>query len=244
MKAIVLVGGFGTRLKSVVSDLPKPMAPIDNKPFLAYLLQYLQQQGVTEVILTIHYMGEKIRDYFKNEFASLKIHYVEETESLGTGGAIVNALNHYKFDEPVIILNGDTFVKIDYQRMYQEHLNTEAEFTMALSAVEDCARYGNVITDNGYVTRFAEKGKAGPGNINAGVYVIKPGVFRRFKLPQKFSIESDFLLPYIKQIKPRAFATEQYFIDIGIPDDYARACKELPMIAEKLECQLNLPYQL
>lgn len=239
MKAIVLVGGFGTRLKSVVADLPKPMAPIEEQPFLAYLLQYLQNQGVTEVVLTIHHLGHIIRDFFKDEFATMKMHYVEETEALGTGGAIVNALNHYKFDEPVIVLNGDTFVKLDYQKMYQQHLDSEAEFTIALYTVADCARYGNVITSDGMVTRFAEKGKTGPGQINAGVYVMNPGVFRRFKLPQKFSIESDFLLPYIKQIKPRAYNTDHYFIDIGVPDDYARACRELPLI-----CQSNRQFQL
>lgn len=242
MKAIVLVGGYGTRLKSVVSDLPKPMAPIKDQPFLAYLLNYLNKQGVTEVVLTIHHLGHKVREFFKDKYASIKIHYVEEKEALGTGGAIVNALNHYKFEEPIIVLNGDTFVKLNYQEMYMQHIQFESEFTIALHEVLDCARYGNVITTDGVVTRFAEKGKTGPGNINAGVYIMQPGVFRRFNLPQKFSIENDFLLPYIKQIKPRAYKTEHYFIDIGIPDDYARACIELPTITESTICQ-NQQYQ-
>ncbi len=166
MIAIVLVGGFGTRLQSVVPDLPKPMAPIENKPFLAYLLHYLQQHGVNEVIFPIHYLGEKISEFFANQYRGMKIHYIAEEQPLGTGGAIVNALQLVTTSDPVFVLNGDTFVKLDYELMLNQHRQTQAQFTIGLRAVADCTRYGSVLTQNNIVTQFAEKGRSGPGFIH------------------------------------------------------------------------------
>ena len=124
MRAIVLAGGFGTRLQSVVSNLPKPMAPIGNKPFLAYLLEYLSQQGITEVILSLHYFHEKISDYFCSKYAGIKISYVIEEKPLGTGGAIRYVLQQSQISEqePVFIINGDTFVTLNYKSMYKNYL--------------------------------------------------------------------------------------------------------------------------
>jgi D-glycero-alpha-D-manno-heptose 1-phosphate guanylyltransferase len=232
MKAIILVGGFGTRLRSVLPDLPKPMAPIKGKPFLAYLLEYLQQQGITRVIFPVHYLGEKIRAYFQSHYAGIRIEYVEEQEPLGTGGAILNALavTEDSAEEPVFVLNGDTFVALDYRAMYQEQVVSGSSFVMALRKVDDCSRYGKVMTQDHHVVAFREKGEAGPGYINAGVYLIDPTLFDKYSLPPVFSFEKDFMLPYTGILRPRAFIADDYFIDIGIPEDYARAAQELPVI--------------
>jgi D-glycero-alpha-D-manno-heptose 1-phosphate guanylyltransferase len=231
VKAIVLVGGFGKRLQAVVPDLPKPMAPIANKPFLAYLFHYLQQAGITEFILPVHYLGERISAYFGSHFHGIPISYVQEDEPLGTGGAIVNAMRGLPVTEPVFVLNGDTFVQLDYQAMWDEHRATNAIFTMALRRVPNCARYGNVVVTNNRVTGFTEKGINCAGLISAGVYLLAPNLFTQFNMPAVFSIENDFLHPYLDRLKPHAFMSGNYFIDIGVPDDYQRACQELPQVS-------------
>lgn len=228
MQAILLVGGFGTRLQSVVPNIPKPMAPINDKPFLDYLIRYLKSQGITRIILAVHYQASQIKNYFANEFAGIAIDYVDESEPLGTGGAIVNALAAVKNDEPVFVLNGDSFVKLNYSQMYQQHLEDNVRFTMALRHVPDCARYGNVIVKDNLIIKFAEKGNVGPGYINAGVYLINKNAFEGFNLAKVFSIETEFLFPNIEKIQPHAYLTDDYFIDIGVPEDYQRACSELP----------------
>lgn len=230
MQAIILVGGFGTRLRAVLPDVPKPMAPLHDKPFLAYLLDYLHAQGITDVIFSVHYLREKIQAYFHTSYAGLTIQYAEEEQPLGTGGAIVNALSLARQDEPIFVLNGDTFIKLNYQAMHAQHQQTQASMTMALRAVDEGSRYGRVVTENNIVTAFREKGEHGPALINAGVYLIHPTLFTTFALPTQFSIETDFLFPHAATIKPHAFITHDYFIDIGIPEDYARALQELPAL--------------
>lgn len=231
MQAIILVGGLGTRLRSVLHDVPKPMAPIDSKPFLAYLLDYLHGQGITKIIFSVHYLREKIQSYFGDHYHGMDISYAIEAEPLGTGGAILNALSVNENPEPVFILNGDTFVKVDYKSMYERHLQSSGDFTMALRAVNDCSRYGKVVVEQNIVTQFKEKGETGQGYINAGVYLVNPQLFSQFDLPSHFSLEKDFLLPYLPRLNPQAFIANDYFIDIGIPEDYARAKAELPVLA-------------
>lgn len=230
MRAIILAGGFGTRLQSVVADVPKPMAPIVDKPFLAYLLRYLAQQGITEVILSVHHLHEKISDYFQQQYAGINISYAVEETPLGTGGAICYALQKIASNDPVFVLNGDTFVTLDYKQMFEQHSHIAATLTMALREIPDCSRYGHVsVTDNS-ITGFQEKGISGPGYINAGVYLLQKNLFNQVNLPTTFSFESDFVLKQFQQIKPQAFFAKDYFIDIGIPSDYQRAIKELPAL--------------
>jgi D-glycero-alpha-D-manno-heptose 1-phosphate guanylyltransferase len=227
VKAIILVGGLGTRLRSVLRDLPKPMAPIRDKPFLAYLLHYLQKQGITQIVFPVHYLSEKIKEYFQSHYAGIDIQYVEEAQPLGTGGAMVNALSVLReVKEPVFVLNGDTFAKLDYQAMLDQHQKQHATLTMALRHVSDGDRYGKVITENNRIITFKEKGESGPGLINAGVYLINPDLFSRFSLPPQFSFERDFMLPHLIKLNPQAFIVDDYFIDIGIPEDYSRAIKD------------------
>lgn len=226
MQAIILAGGFGTRLRSVLPDLPKPMAPIQDKPFLAYLLAYLKSQGITHVIMPVHYMAEKIIGYFEAQETGITIQFIQEDKPLGTGGAIQNALTAYHAADPIFILNGDTFVKLDYKAMYAKHVTAKANMTMALREVADVSRYGKVVTQADSVVEFREKGEQGRGLINAGVYLIQPDLFAKYNLPQQFSFEQDVIFPHLHEIQIQAFHANDYFIDIGIPEDYARAVRD------------------
>lgn len=228
MWAIVLVGGFGSRLQSVLPNVPKPMAPIAGKPFLSYLLCYLRDQGITDVVLSVHYLREQIHEYFSSSFEGLRIHYAIEETPLGTGGAILNAFSLVNSENPCFVINGDTFIKFNYRDCFNQHINTQAAFTMVLCQVKDCSRYGRVICHDEKIVAFKEKGEKGPGLINAGVYLFKRCLFAHFALTTQFSFEKDFLFPYVLQLEPHAFLVNDYFIDIGIPDDYARAQLELP----------------
>ena len=230
MQAIILAGGFGTRLRSAIADVPKPMAPIGDKPFLAYLLDYLKAQGITRVVLSVHYLREQIQNYFQYDYRGITIRYAVEDQPLGTGGAIVHSMKMLDKDEPTFVLNGDTFLKLDYQHMFDQHQIETPLITMALRKVADCSRYGIVQVDQNVVTEFKDQGSDQPGLINAGVYLIDPALFDVMSLPMQFSFERDFLFPNVSKIRPAAFAIDDYFIDIGIPEDYSRAIKELPAI--------------
>ncbi|MCV3522366.1 NTP transferase domain-containing protein, partial [Campylobacter lari] len=152
MQAIVLAGGLGTRLKSVVQDLPKPMAPINGKPFLAFVLEYLKKQGIAEVILSVSYKYELIQEYFKDEFDGMKICYNIEKELLGTGGAIKDTLK--LIQNQVYVLNGDTIFDIDLKKLV---LN-DSKICIALKQMQNFDRYGTVnVDDEGIVTSFEEK---------------------------------------------------------------------------------------
>lgn len=227
MHAIILAGGLGTRLQSINPGLPKPMAPVQGKPFLAYLLDYLAMQGITRVTLSVCYMWQVIQDHFKSSYAGIMIDYVVEAEPLGTGGAIVNAFNHLGIDQPVFVLNGDTLVRVDYRQMYQSRREGQ-RLMMGLCTVPDSGRYGRVAINDKIVTVFETKGKSAPGLINAGVYLIHPDIFKPFELPLYFSFENDFLRVYLAALKPAAFMIEGYFIDIGIPEDFVRIQTDIP----------------
>lgn len=227
LQAIILAGGFGTRLQTVVPGLPKAMAPIGTKPFLACLLDYLQSQAFNSIIISIHYLGEKIQNYFGDCYRGMQITYVDEDQPLGTGGAIQQVLNKIVLTKPTFILNGDTFVKLNYQKMYAEHLKKPALITIGLQIVDDVSRYGRVIVKNGIAIQLDEKSNCGAGLINSGVYLVNANILQDYILPEKFSFEIDFLASKLSALQPRVFITDDYFIDIGVPEDYARAKQEL-----------------
>lgn len=223
MDAIVLAGGFGTRLKSVVSDLPKPMAPVKGKPFLEYVLRYLSEQNVNRVILSVGYKWEKIRDYFGASFDGLEIVYSIEDKPLGTGGAIKKALNFVE-ENDVFILNGDTYFPIDLVAMSKLHKHSEADITVALKLMEEYERYGSVvINDCCEIKGFIEKQYNKIGYINGGAYLLKANYINKLDLSDVFSFESDILEKYFNYDKFVGFVSKVDFIDIGIPDDYERS---------------------
>lgn len=230
MQAIILAGGFGTRLQAVVKDVPKPMADINGLPFLAYLFTYLKNNHISDVVLSVGYLQEKIVDYFGNSYLGINIKYAIEDAPLGTGGAIINSLKLIDKNKPVVVLNGDTFLQIDYQKLIQFHQNQKSDLTIVLRHLEDVSRYGSVVIQNNLITNFSEKSGREPGYINGGIYVINPRIFSDYNLPQKFSFEQDFLSKNLSTLKPYGFTSSDYFIDIGIPEDYQKAQNELPKL--------------
>lgn len=221
MEAILLAGGLGTRLRSVVPDLPKPMAPVAGRPFLDLILDELDRAGFTAAILAVGYRHEAIRAHYGERYKHLALRYSVEPEPLGTGGAIRLA---WPADAaaPLFVLNGDTFLALDYRAMLAAHVRAGAALTMAVCEVADVARYGALELADGRVHGFREKGPGGPGWINGGVYLMAPAL--RARMPAgAFSFEQDLLVPQVRALRPLAFPAAGLFIDIGIPEDYARA---------------------
>ncbi len=220
MEAIILAGGFGTRLQSVVSDVPKPMAPINGRPFLYYLLKNLKQSGFSHIIFAVGYKKEFIIDYFKDEFIGMKISYSIEETPLGTGGCIKKALGLANEDY-VWVLNGDTYVDFEYK----DNINT---FSMVLKKMEDFERYGEVkVSSSNRIISFEEKKYCNSGYINTGIYLFPKNIFNSFKIGDNFSLERDFFSNNLDKLNIKALFTEGYFIDIGIPEDYRKAFEAL-----------------
>jgi D-glycero-alpha-D-manno-heptose 1-phosphate guanylyltransferase len=222
LPVIILAGGLGTRLRPVVNDLPKPMAPINGKPFLHYIFLYLQKQGVKEAVLSVGYKHEVIQAYFGNEYCGIKIRYSIEEEPLGTGGAIKKACS--MCEGLVLVVNGDTFFDIDLGVLLQQHFDTVSEMTLALKPMKDFDRYGSVEMDEEErIVMFNEKKFLKEGLINGGVYVMHAwGVIQKIEAI-KFSFEKEVLEGQIRNFKYSGKVFDNYFIDIGIPEDYTRA---------------------
>jgi len=227
VKAIILAGGLGTRLAHVTSDIPKPMAPIGSRPFLEYLLDYLVEQGYKGVILAVSYKWKMIREHFGSVYRGMPLIYSVENDPLGTGGAIRQALESLS-DAEVVVLNGDTLFRVDLEGLANKHRRGGARLSIALKQVADCGRFGRVeVSTDGVISNFLEKSKAGPGWINGGVYMLNRDLVTDFPMPARFSFEQDLVEPNIDRIQPRAFQSDAYFIDMGVPEDYERAQREI-----------------
>lgn len=227
-EAIILAGGFGTRLQGVIKDLPKPMAPVHNRPFLTYILDNLAAAGCEHVVLSTGYLHKKIEEYFGKNYGKLQISYAQENEPLGTGGAIRFALTFCQTDE-VLVLNGDTIFKVDWSKFIQFHQQKNALLSVVLRQVDDVARYGCVALDaQNRISLFAEKNAVvGKGLINGGIYLINKQLFDKYPQPKKFSFEKEIMEQFYKKESFYGLVSDGYFLDIGIPEDYARAEKEL-----------------
>jgi len=221
MEAIVLAGGFGTRLRQVVADVPKPMAPIAGRPFLEILLRSLAQKGFSRVVLSLGFMAAKITSHFGSRFAELDLAYVVEDAPLGTGGATRLAATACTRDH-VFVFNGDTYLDLEAVQLEQQWQARRHPIVVGRQ-VSDTTRYGRLVVDGDRITSFAEKGIAGAGLINAGCYVLATDALAHFPLNHPFSIETDYLVPEVVCAAVDVFVTEGMFIDIGIPEDYARA---------------------
>jgi D-glycero-alpha-D-manno-heptose 1-phosphate guanylyltransferase len=226
MEAIILAGGFGTRLASRLNNLPKPMAPVAGRPFLEILLGHLGRYGCVRVLLSVGHLHEVIQNHFGASFQGIQLEYVVEEVPLGTGGAIRVALSQVR-EESTLVLNGDTFLATDLRTMMAAHKQAQAAFTMALVEQPDIARYGGVVVADGRVVGFEEKGRTGPGWINAGVYALRRDLRWPAELAEKFSFERDFLMPQVRSLAPLAFPVDGFFLDIGVPEDLDRAQTEL-----------------
>ena len=227
MQAIVLAGGLGTRLRSVISDIPKPMAAVHGRPFLAFVLDRLVDGGFTHVVFATGYRHEILHRHFGNSYQGLDISYSVETEPLGTGGAIRLALDHIG-PQNVFVMNGDTYLELDFHAMLAAHDSARAVLTVAVCRVPDAARYGTIELHGDIAQRFIEKGRSGPGWINAGTYLLGAGIRSFFPSAKAFSFERDVLARDSVTVRPLVFRSCGRFIDIGTPDDYARAEYVLP----------------
>lgn len=225
-EAIVLAGGLGTRLQKVVSDVPKPMAPMDasGTPFLAYLLKNLSCQGITRVVLSIGYLGHLIQQYFGNNFAGMDIRYVIESSPMGTGGAIKSALSVCESPD-VFVLNGDTFFSVDLAELMKKHRAWRADITLSVGEMYDFDRYGTLdIASDGRIMAFLEKKFCQQGYINGGVYCLS--TLMQLNLPNgSFSFEKDFMEKSVRKYSMYALVSHGYFVDIGVPEDYGKACR-------------------
>ena len=221
MEAVVLAGGFGTRLRAVVANVPKPMAPVAGRPFLEILLKSLSQRGFLRVVLSLGFMAEKISNHFGSRFAGMDLAYVLEDTPLGTGGAIRLALEVCTNDH-VFVFNGDTYIDLEVQSL-ERQWQAKKHPIVVVRQVTDTFRYGQFATDGARITGFTKQGTGGPGLINAGCYVLAADALARFPLNNPFSIEADYLVTEVDRSTVEFFETEGLFIDIGIPEDYARA---------------------
>lgn len=223
MKAVVLAGGCGNRLKQVVKNIPKPMASVGQRPFLERLLVNLKGNGVEEVILAVGYLKEIIIEHFGYAWGGLTIDYAIECYPLGTGGAIKHAFRKITNNNFALVLNGDTWIEFDLAKMIKSHQQSKADITIIVRTVSEADRYGTIQIENNKIVSFVEKGIPGKGIINAGVYLLRPGIFSEFNLPEVFSFEKDFLARYVSKLQLNPFLSRGRFIDIGTPEDYFRS---------------------
>jgi D-glycero-alpha-D-manno-heptose 1-phosphate guanylyltransferase len=222
MEAIILAGGLGTRLRAAVPDLPKCLAPVNGRPFLAYLMDYLLDQGVNRFIFSLGYKHEVVTQYLQKHYPSLSLHFSVEDEPLGTGGGIKLACEQV-LGEQVLILNGDTLFEADLQALLHFHTSSAAACTLALKPMQHFDRYGLVeIEADNRILAFKEKQPYDEGLINGGIYALKIKEFLKEDFPEKFSFERDFLERFCSTKRFYGMVQDNYFIDIGIPEDYRR----------------------
>lgn len=217
MDAIILAGGLGKRLRDTVSDVPKPLAPIQGKPFLDILLAQLDKR-VERVILAIGYQSEKIKEYYRNT----PLIFSEEDVPLGTGGALKQALQ-LAYSSPVFVMNGDSYFDVDLEGMLKFHNTSQAHLTLSCREVEDVSRYGTISFDeNQRIFAFREKdAESGKGLINGGIYVMDKNLLDSFP-DTPFSLEQEGF-PHLLKNRVFAYPSTGKFIDIGTRDSYYQA---------------------
>ena len=228
MEAIVLAGGLGTRLRQVVSDVPKVLAPVGDTPFLDIILSDLSRKGVKRVVLAVSYLKEQIIRHIERNDFGIQTDFSVEEEPLGTGGAIKRACSLCTA-ERVFVVNGDTFFDVALSDMMKFSLAHEADITVAAKKMTDFDRYGTLGIEGDFITGMKEKMPCPVGYINGGIYCLRRDFI--LNMPQeKFSFEKDVLEKSYAHGNVCAFISDGYFIDIGVPEDYERAKSELAKI--------------
>ena len=229
MEAIILAGGLGTRLQKVVSDVPKPMADVAGKPFLEILINGLEAQGFSRIILSVGYMASKISSHFGPRFKGAELIYIVEDRPLGTGGAARLAIEACLSDH-VFIFNGDTYIDLDVRQLEKRWQKSKCPMLVA-KWVPDNTRYGELRLSGDQAVSLEPHRAGGPALVNAGCYVLPVGALKTFHLGSRFSIETGYLAPEIDRSKVEVFVTDGLFIDIGIPEDYVAAQTLVPQAA-------------
>jgi D-glycero-alpha-D-manno-heptose 1-phosphate guanylyltransferase len=237
-EAIILAGGLGTRLRSVVNDLPKAMAEVKGRPFLHYVMHFLATQQIKRVVIAVGYKREVIQDYLHDAFSryGINVRFSIEEELLGTGGAIFKAFKQIE-GQSAFILNGDTYFDVSLMALENFALDKGADLAFALKEVDDCSRYGTVdLLPNQGIESFNEKkpGQTGKGLINGGIYYMNKSLTSRFLKPEKFSIEQDFFHHHLEELQAYGKLFDGLFIDIGIPGDYKLSQQLLKDVCQEL----------
>jgi mannose-1-phosphate guanylyltransferase len=231
MKAVILVGGEGTRLRPLTCNTTKAMVPVLNKPFLEHLLGYLKVHGITDIILAMSYLPHRIKGYFGNGVKTgVRLSYLIEEEALGTAGAVKNAERY--LDETFLMLNGDIFTDLDITAMIDFHRQNRAAATIAATPVDDPAAYGLIETDaGGRITRFIEKPsreQVTTNMINAGIYALEPDILAQIPAQKTVSIERETFQQLLARGKPMyAYSSAAYWLDMGTPEKYLRLNHDL-----------------
>jgi D-glycero-alpha-D-manno-heptose 1-phosphate guanylyltransferase len=226
-EAIILAGGLGTRLRSAVPDLPKCMAPVGGRPFIAYLTDHFRRAGIRRFIFALGYKHDAFEEFFRSQFPDGGYSVSLEQEPLGTGGAIRQACTQAT-EETVLILNGDTFYRIGLPALSAFHHGKDADCSLCLKPMVDFDRFGVVeLDDDQRVRLFREKQYYPEGLINGGVYALNRSRFLQEDLPAKFSFEKDYLEKVLDTRRVYGLQQDHYFIDIGIPADYQRIQNEI-----------------
>jgi D-glycero-alpha-D-manno-heptose 1-phosphate guanylyltransferase len=225
-EAIILAGGLGTRLQSVVGDLPKCLAPVAGKPFLSYLLDSSKKQGIKKFIFAVGHKSDQVESFVKKSLPEGSYIFSTEEEPLGTGGALYKACSLAQGPH-VIVINADTFFGIMYSNLTIIHELRKADCTLALKPMQAFDRYGAVEIEKQLVTGFGEKKFRKDGLINGGVYALSVAPFLQKSFPASFSFEKDYLEKNYRSGKFLAMVSDAYFVDIGIPEDYQQAQEEL-----------------
>lgn len=228
MKALVLAGGLGSRLQSLIPDRPKPMAEVEGRPFLEYQIEQLRAQGFEDLVLCVGHLAHRIQDYFGDgHLWGVRIAYAVETELLGTAGAIRNAQSF--IEDTFLVLNGDSYLEADFRALVEFHRRQQADDaqtvgTIATVAVDDASAYGTLELDaQGRILHFREKAEAGPGWINGGVYVLEPDILDFIPADRAVSIEKEtFPLALEKGWHLYGYSVEGFFVDIGTSEGYRR----------------------
>lgn len=220
-EAVILAGGFGTRLRAVVPEWPKPLAPVAGRPFLTLVLAALARQGVQRVVLSLGYRAEAFMQTLGLRHAGMEIVHEIEARPLGTGGAIRAALARCE-GAAALVLNGDTYLDFTLAAAVARWRDSGHPVLLGCR-VDDTARYGRLRLEGGRLAGFEEKGQGGPGLINSGHYLLPCDLFAGSALPAAFSFETDFLLPQLQRRPIEVLEVQGRFIDIGVPEDYALA---------------------
>lgn len=227
---MILAGGFGTRLQTVLRNVPKPLAPVRGLPFIHYVLRWLEESGIQRVIGCTGYLADKMEAGFRSYAGALEMTFLREDTPLGTGGAIYRALG-VADQGGVFVLNGDTYFPADLNRFQRESERLGGPFAIALRRVADTSRFGAVDLDGGRVLTMNEKGRSGPGLVNAGLYLLPSDLWRRMPMPGVFSWETELMQPKAPALGAAGVVLDAPFLDIGTPESYREAESILPVLS-------------
>jgi D-glycero-alpha-D-manno-heptose 1-phosphate guanylyltransferase len=230
-EAVIVAGGFGTRLKNVVDDIPKSMAGIGDMPFLSFLLDYLFKYRIEKIVLAVGYKHEIISSYFGDHYKDMKLIYSIENKPLGTGGALLKATDVISSDS-FFAINGDTFFNPDLEKIEKVFSETTSPLAIVLKPMTFFDRYGTVLVSGNRISSFQEKKYCEEGLINGGIYLVSKKWLIEKAPSEVFSFEKDLMEKIVNDESISYYISDTYFIDIGVPEDYLRAMKELPELTK------------